>query len=359
MGGVEHPFVPLDHLRIRSAYSLAPPLTGSKLLDRLGRRLLDLRLSVTDKCNFRCGYCMPRSKFGPAAMPANRDEPLTLDELVRVTHAFVELGVTKVRLTGGEPLVRPDLQQLIQRIARMEELDLCLTTNGSLLAAQAHALADAGLKRITVSLDAIDDVTFRRMTDGRTPLHRVLAGIDAARSVGLDPIRINMVVLRGVNDHAILPMARWARREGLELRLIEYMDVGRTNGWRPSDVVSTDEIRRRINSEFPIEPTFVESDPAPAKRYRYRDGSGSVGFISSISEPFCRQCTRARVSSRGELFTCLFGSRGYDLASPLRAGQDLLPIIGAVWQHRSDRYSELRDESPAESPRPEMSAIGG
>jgi cyclic pyranopterin phosphate synthase len=292
-------------------------------------------------------------------MPTSRDERLTLDELASMTHAFVSLGVTKVRLIGGESLARPDLAQLVERIAAMGDLDLCLTTNGSLLTERARALADAGLKRVTVSLDAIDELTFRRMTDGKTPLHRVLAGIDAARSVGLAPIKINMVVLRGVNDHAIVPMARWARREGLELRLIEYMDVGRTNGWQPSDVVTADETRQRIDAELPLDPAFTEPDSAPAKRYRYRDGRGIVGFISSISEPFCGQCTRARVSSRGELFTCLFGSRGHDLASPLRAGEDLRPLITAVWQHRSDRYSELRAEMTRIAPRPEMSAIGG
>jgi GTP 3',8-cyclase len=332
----------------------APPLK-----DRIGRPLADLRLSVTDRCNFRCGYCMPRSTLGRVAIPARREPRLDFDELAEIARVFVELGVTKLRLTGGEPLLRRELALLVARLSRLAIQDLCLTTNGSLLENQAKGLADAGLHRVTVSLDAIDERTFARMSDGNVPLAKVLAGIDAARAVGLNPVKINMVVLRGVNEHSVIPMAEWARSQGLELRYIEYMDVGCSNGWRATDVVTAEEIRERVHRLLPIEPAISSRRSETAERYRYLDGRGHMGIIASISRPFCSGCTRARVSSQGELYPCLFAPRGLDLATPLRTGRELSPIIAAFWRQRSDRYSELRTEAPRNLLRPEMSAIGG
>lgn len=327
--------------------------------DRLARPLTDLRLSVTDRCNFRCTYCMPRSKLGPVVAATARNRLLDFDELTELAAAFVALGVNKIRLTGGEPLVRRDLAHLVARLRHLDVRDLCLTTNGSLLAGQARALASAGLGRVTVSLDAIDAPTFRQMTDSRTSLSDVLRGIDAAREAGLTPVKINMVVQRGVNDHSVIPMAEWARREGLELRYIEYMDVGCTNGWQRSDVLTAHEIRQLLHVVWPIEPVESSDRHGTAERFRYSDGAGEVGIIASISKPFCGACSRARVSSIGEYYPCLFASNGTDLATPLRRGEDLRPLIASLWQHRSDRYSELRAVLPANRPRPEMSAIGG
>lgn len=336
-------------------------LTGSDalegpVLDKFSRRLSDLRLSVTDRCNFRCAYCMPRGKLGSLT---TRDQLLSFEELTQVASAFVELGVDKLRITGGEPLVRRDLPKLVSMLSRLNTSDLCLTTNGSLLATQAHALALAGLQRVTVSLDALDDLTFRTMTDSDTSVASVLRGIDAARKAGLEPVKINMVVQRGVNEHGILPMAAWARREGLELRFIEYMDVGCSNGWRPADVFTAAEIRDLIHVTWPIEPQASDPPSAPAERYRYQDGRGSIGIVASISRPFCGNCTRARVSSKGVLYPCLFAPSGFDLAEPLRRGVDLRPMIAGLWRARSDRYSELRTSAKSSLPRPEMSTIGG
>jgi cyclic pyranopterin phosphate synthase len=284
---------------------------------------------------------------------------LNFDELEQVASTFVDLGVRKLRLTGGEPLLRRDLPKLVQRLSRLNLRELCLTTNGSLLEGQAQALADAGLNRVTVSLDAIDESTFRRITDGQTPLSRVLRGIDAARRFGLGPVKINMVVQRGTNDGSILEMAAWARCEQLELRMIEYMDVGCSNGWRLVDVVTAAELRRRIDRVWPIDPVVSADGSETAERFRYRDGSGYLGIIAAISRPFCGGCTRARVSSVGALYSCLFAPTGVELATPLRAGYDLRPIIAGLWQRRVDRYSELRAEMPVGRSRPEMSAIGG
>lgn len=333
--------------------------TERPLLDRLARPLSDLRLSVTDRCNFRCSYCMPRTKIGPVVFPSHSKNLLSFEELERIAATFVDLGVSKLRITGGEPLVRRDLATLVKRLARLSIRDLCLTTNGSLLGAQAQVLADAGLGRVTVSLDALDEPTFRRMTDGSTPLSKVLAGIDMARRVGLGPLKINMVVQRGVNEHAVLPMADWARRERLELRYIEYMDVGSSNGWQPSDVLTARVLRERIHQTWPIEPVQSGDSSETAQRFRYCDGGGHLGIVAAISRPFCGGCTRARVSSQGELYSCLFAPVGIDLAKPLRNGKDLRPIIAELWQQRTDRYSEMRAEMPIHLPRPEMSAIGG
>lgn len=329
------------------------------ILDQLRRPLRDLRLSVTDDCNFRCGYCMPRGTLSVLRPSPSRSLRLSFDELEQIAKTFVELGVNKLRLTGGEPLLRRDLSRLIERLSRLELSDFCLTTNGSLLTTQAPDLAAAGLHRITVSLDAIDEPTFEHMTDSHFSLSRVLDGIDAARAAGLGPVKINMVVRRGANEHSIVPMAEWARREGLELRFIEYMDVGRSNGWQRPDVVDADEIRAAIHAVWPVAPAETETLHGTAERYRYLDGAGFVGFIASISKPFCRDCSRARVSSTGQFYPCLFAPFGHDLALPLREGRSLRPLITSLWQNRSDRYSELRTILPTARPRPEMSAIGG
>jgi cyclic pyranopterin phosphate synthase len=284
---------------------------------------------------------------------------LDFDEILQIARAFVDLGVQKIRLTGGEPLVRRDLSVLVARLAELRVHDLCLTTNGSLLSEQAPALKAAGLRRVTVSLDALDQATFHRVTDAHVPLSKVLRGIDVARRHGLLPLKINMVVQRGLNDHAILPMAAWARSEGLELRFIEYMDVGCSNGWRERDVVSAREIRDRVHALWPMELVGSADPNETAERFRYLDGRAEVGFIAAVTQPFCRGCTRARVSSRGELYPCLFATTGVDLAAPLRQGEDVRHIIAETWQGRSDRYSELRSTIERQQARPEMSAIGG
>lgn len=349
----------MNRLRARPRLGLAEERLSLPLRDTLDRPLTDLRLSVTDRCNFRCTYCMPRSKVGPVVGAAPREALLSFEQLAQIAAAFVDVGVRKIRITGGEPLVRRDLPRLVEQLRRLEVADLCLTTNGSLLAEQARALADAGLGRVTVSLDALDDTTFRRMADTHTPLSQVLAGIDAARAAGILPVKVNMVVQRGVNEHSIIPMADWARRERLELRFIEYMDVGCSNGWQAHDVVSANEIRQRIHERWPLEPAHCNDGFETATRFRYRDGGGQIGLIASISQPFCRGCTRARVSSQGELYTCLFAPVGFSLAPALREGTDLRRLIAALWRDRSDRYSELRSADATAQPRPEMSAIGG
>lgn len=302
---------------------------------------------------------MPRTKLGPVVEPTSHTRILTFDEIEAIARAFVELGVSKIRLTGGEPLVRRDLPQLVERLAKLGAPELCLTTNGSLLQDLAPALASAGLHRVTVSLDSIDEATFRRVTDTQTSVATVLQGIDAARRAGLNPVKINMVVKRGLNDSSIIPMAAWARREALELRFIEYMDVGCSNGWRYTDVVSARELRAIIHQIWPIEPRDSGNEHQTAEQYRYRDGKGQIGIIASITQPFCGGCSRARVSSQGELYPCLFACQGLDLATPLRRGEDLRLLIAPFWQQRQDRYSELRVRLPLQRTRPEMSAIGG
>jgi len=329
--------------------------------DTLGRPLRDLRVSVTDRCNFRCVYCMPKEVFGRDYRFLERRELLTFEEIERLARAFVTHGVEKIRITGGEPLVRRDLERLIERLASIDGLDLTLTTNGSLLPQKAQALRDAGLRRVTVSLDALEDETFRAMNDVDFPVQRVLEGIDAAAAAGL-PVKVNMVVKRGVNDDAILPMAREFRERGHILRFIEYMDVGHSNGWRMDDVVPAAEIVATIGAELPLEPVEPNYRGEVARRWRYKDGAGEIGVIASVTQPFCGDCTRARLSAEGRLYTCLFAVRGHDLRALVRGGSSdeaLQEEIGQIWTRRGDRYSELRSAETIGLPRVEMSYIGG
>ena len=323
----------------------------------------DLRVSVTDRCNFRCIYCMPKEVFGSDHAFLPRNEILTFDEIERVVCAAVELGVRKVRLTGGEPLVRRNLEDLVASLAAIAEIeDLTLTTNASLLAARAPALADAGLGRVTVSLDALDDPTFQRMNDVAFPVSRVLDGIAAARAAGLGPIKVNTVIRRGMNEHAIIDLARHFRGADTTVRFIEYMDVGHTNGWRMDDVVPAAEIVAAIDAHWPLEPIEPDYRGEVAQRYRYRDGAGEIGVISSVTQPFCGDCTRARLTADGQLYTCLFATSGHDLRSILRSAADestVANVLRAIWSGRSDRYSELRSLDTVELPKVEMSFIGG
>ncbi|HEX5590576.1 MAG TPA: GTP 3',8-cyclase MoaA [Candidatus Limnocylindrales bacterium] len=337
------------------------------LLDRRGRALRDLRISVTDRCNFRCTYCMPAEVFGRDFAFLPHAEVLTYEEIERLAGIAVDLGVSKLRITGGEPLVRRALPDLIAMLAALrtpegDPVDLTLTTNGSALRALARPLADAGLQRITVSLDSLDDATFRRMNGVEFPVARVLDGIAAAREAGLSPIKVNVVVKRGENEASIVPMARWARDEGLVLRYIEYMDVGTSNGWRLDDVVPAAEIVAAIDAELPLEPAAPTYRGEVANRWRFRDGSGEIGVIASVTQPFCGDCTRARLSAEGKLYTCLFSAVGTDLRAPLREGAadgELRAILERVWGARTDRYSELRTEATSHLPRVEMFALGG
>ena len=332
-----------------------------KPLDTLRRPIRDLRISVTDRCNFRCAYCMPKSVFGQDYRFMDRKELLTFEELERVARAFAALGVEKIRLTGGEPLLRKELERLVERLATIDGLDLTLTTNASLLARKAGALRDAGLDRVNVSLDSLDDTTFKTMNDADFPVARVLEGIEAAAGVGL-PVKVNAVVKRGVNDAGVVDMAAHFRGTGHVVRFIEYMDVGTTNGWRLDDVVPAAEIVERIDAVFPLEPVDAAYRGEVAQRYRYRDGAGEIGVITSVTQPFCGDCTRARISAEGKLFTCLFATRGTDLRALLRSGasdDELRDAVAAVWTKRADRYSEIRTERTAELPRIEMSYIGG
>src|SRR6187455_14909 len=308
--------------------------------DTLGRPIRDLRISVTDRCNFRCSYCMPKSVFGQGYRFMDRKELLTFEELERVARTFVALGVEKIRLTGGEPLLRRELERLVERLATIDGLDVTLTTNASLLARKARVLRDAGLGRVNVSLDSLDDPTFRSMNDVDFPVERVLEGIAAASSVGL-PVKVNAVVKRGVNDAGVVDMARYFRGTGHTLRFIEYMDVGTTNGWRLDDVVPAAEIVERIDAAFPLEPIDRAYRGEVAERYRYVDGEGEIGVIASVSKPFCGDCTRARISADGKLYTCLFAVRGHDLRTLLRSdsADELEETIRAVWARRADRYS--------------------
>ncbi|HEY6469349.1 MAG TPA: GTP 3',8-cyclase MoaA [Candidatus Dormibacteraeota bacterium] len=329
--------------------------------DRLGRALRDLRISVTDKCNFRCPYCMPKSRFGPGHRFLPRDEALNAAEIVRLAGVFQSLGVTKIRLTGGEPLLRTDLADIVAGIAATGMQDIALTTNGALLRRWAARLRDAGLHRVTVSLDSLDPAIFATMSDSRIEVGEVLDGIAAAREVGLAPIKLNCVVQRGVNEDGLLDLVDFARREGLSLRCIEYMDVGATNGWRMADVVSGEEILERVSKVYPL----IEERPDPtavAKRYRFADGAGELGVITSVSRPFCGDCTRARLGVDGKLYTCLFATTGIDLREPLRSGagdDELRNVIAGRWKSRDDRYSELRGLGVADGERIEMSYIGG
>jgi cyclic pyranopterin phosphate synthase len=347
---------------IHSAQPPAPPHDGRPLADTLGRGLRDLRISVTDRCNFRCVYCMPRETFDHDFKFLPHEEILRFEEIARLARVFAGLGVKKVRITGGEPLVRRELHRLVAMLAEIPGLDLTLTTNGSLLAKQAAALARAGLKRVTVSLDSLDDATFRAINDADYPVARVIEGIEAAAAAGMAPIKINMVVKRGVNDAHVLAMAERWRGSGHIVRFIEYMDVGSTNGWRMDDVVPSAEIVRRIGERYPLEPVDPNYAGEVAERWRYRDGAGEIGVISSVTQAFCASCNRLRLSAEGSLYTCLFAEHGHDLKWLLRRGgsdEEIVNAIAAVWRARGDRYSEIRTAETAKARKIEMSYIGG
>src|SRR6478736_5928583 len=335
--------------------------------DTLGRAMRDLRISVTDRCNFRCTYCMPKEIFGRDYAFLPKDQVLSFEEIERVARIFVSLGVDKLRITGGEPLVRRDLPDLIAMLAAIRrpdggEVDLTLTTNGSALRALAAPLKEAGLQRVTVSLDSLDDAVFGAMNGIDFPVARVLDGIDAAIEAGLAPVKVNMVVRRGVNETSIVPMARWARETGVILRFIEYMDVGHSNGWRLDEVVPAEEIVEALAAVWPVEAAEPSYRGEVAGRWRYVDGGGAFGVISSVTQPFCRDCTRARISAEGKLYTCLFAVEGHDLRALLRSGAtdaEVTDAITAIWTRRGDRYSELRSAATSTLPKIEMFAMGG
>lgn len=335
----------------------------SDVVDRHDRPVRDLRISVTDRCNFRCTYCMPKEVFGRDFAFLPRAELLSFEEITRLVRAFSREGISKIRLTGGEPLLRRDLEHLVAMLATIDGIsDIALTTNGAALAAKAADLTKAGLSRVTVSLDALDDDTFAAMNDVGFPVARVLAGIDAAAAAGLTPVKINMVVKRGVNDQRIIEMAEHFRGSGHILRFIEYMDVGATNGWRMDDVIPADQIAATINERWPTEPLQPNYPGEVAARYRYRDGSGEIGIIASVTRPFCGACTRARLSADGKLYTCLFAEHGHDLRAHMRGGasdDELRDRVRSIWARRADRYSELRDAHTRRGQKIEMSYIGG
>ncbi len=334
---------------------------GGTLTDTLGRHLHDLRISVTDRCNFRCTYCMPREVFGNDYPFLKRTELLSFEEITRLARIFKSQGVKKLRLTGGEPLLRKNLERLIEMLAPLD-LDLTLTTNGSLLAAKARSLRDAGLNRVTVSLDSLDETTFRRMNDADFSVTKVLEGIDAAAAAGFSNIKVNMVVQRGVNDDGVVTMARHFKGSGHIVRFIEFMDVGSTNGWRMDDVLPSAEVISRINAEMPLVSLDPQYEGEVAERWGYRDGSGEIGVISSVTQAFCGSCTRLRLSTEGMLYTCLFADSGYDLRALARSGADDAAIAGAIagiWRIRGDRYSEIRTADTTRRGKVEMSYIGG
>jgi cyclic pyranopterin phosphate synthase len=339
----------------------APRYDGAALADTRGRPMRDLRVSVTDRCNFRCTYCMPRKVFDADYKFLPHAAILSFEEIARLAGIFVSLGVQKIRLTGGEPLLRKDLPKLVEMLAPLGA-DLTLTTNGSTLVKHAAALKDAGLDRITVSLDSLDEATFRAMNDADFPVAKVLDGIAAAANAGFTPVKINMVVKRGVNDHQIVEAARHWRDSGHILRFIEFMDVGSTNGWRMDDVIPSAEVIRRISEAFPLEPAEANYAGEVAQRWRYRDGAGEIGVISSVTQAFCRDCNRMRLSTEGSLYTCLFAQQGHDLKALLRGGgadDAIRDAIAAIWRQRDDRYSEIRTAETAKSRKVEMSYIGG
>ena len=341
--------------------TLIPLTFDAQPADTLGRPLRDLRISVTDRCNFRCVYCMPKEIYGRGYQFLERSQLLTFEELERVARVSVALGVRKIRLTGGEPLMRRGLEGLVERLAPLD-VDLTLTTNGSLLAQKARALKDAGLRRVTVSLDSLDESVFRCMNDVDFPVAKVLEGIEAAAAAGLTPIKINMVVKRGLNEQSIVPMARFFRGTGHVLRFIEFMDVGHTNGWRLDDVVPAAEVIRILSAEFPLEPMDRDYRGEVALRWRYADGAGEVGVIASVTQALCSDCTRARLSADGKLFTCLFATIGHDLRALVRGGasdEELARAIAGIWSVRTDRYSEIRSSETVDLPKVEMSYIGG
>ena len=360
-------FIPLtDHRLVRPSIPADPEAPTGHLADALARPLHDLRISVTDRCNFRCVYCMPKEIFGRDYAFLPRGLLLTFEEITRIARAGIELGVRKLRLTGGEPLLRRDIEQLVRMLAELPTpdgtpLDIALTTNGSALAHKAAALREAGLDRVTVSLDSLDDATFRAMNDIDFPVARVLDGIRVAREEGL-AVKVNTVVKRGVNDHDILPLAEHFRASGVTLRFIEFMDVGTTNGWNLAEVVPSAEVVDRISAVHPLEPVPPAYPGETATRWRYVDGEGEIGAISSVTAPFCGACTRARLSADGKLFTCLFAARGHDLRALLRSGADdgaVRDALAGLWSVRDDRYSELRADATAPVEHVEMSYIGG
>ncbi|MEO6363481.1 MAG: GTP 3',8-cyclase MoaA [Caldimonas sp.] len=369
--------IPLADHRYRAVTPAIPatlaPATGL-LLDRRQRPLRDLRISVTDRCNFRCGYCMPKEVFDKHYAFLPQSSLLSFEEIARIARLFVGHGATKIRLTGGEPLLRRDLERLVGMLAEMrtpdgEPIDLTLTTNGSLLARKAQSLRNAGLGRVTVSLDALDDAVFRRMNDADFPVADVLHGIDAAERAGFGPIKVNMVVKRGTNDHEIVPMARHFRGRNVALRFIEYMDVGATNGWRMDEVLPSAEVIRRLDAAFGLERLPIAAPGETAQRWRHAESgvAGEIGTISSVTQAFCGECNRARLSTEGKLFLCLFASHGHDLRSLVRSGcsdAEISAAVGLVWNQRDDRYSELRSRLPAAAAnssekRVEMHYIGG
>lgn len=355
--------------RVRAMPSALAELPAS-LLDRHQRPLQDLRISVTDRCNFRCPYCMPRATFGKHHPFLPHEALLSFEEITRAANAALALGVRKLRLTGGEPLLRKDLPTLVSQLAALKTLDgtapeIALTTNGVLLSRQARALKDAGLQRVTVSLDGLDQAVFARMSDSGLHVRDVLSGIEAAQRAGLSPVKVNMVVHKGVNDDQILPLARHFRGTDVELRFIEFMDVGQTNRWRLDQVIASEEVRERIAAHWPLLPASTLRAADTAERWLYADGAGSIGFISSVTRAFCGDCTRLRLSTDGRLYTCLFATRGHDLRALLRdegvGDEELRLRLAALWQARDDRYSELRQalDSPQAPGRVEMSYIGG
>ena len=355
--------IALNELRGPRPIPRVPGRAPSRALDRRERALHDLRISVTDRCNFRCVYCMPKDVFGADYEFLPHAEVLSFEEIVRLARVFHGLGTRKIRLTGGEPLLRRGIEELVAMLRKaLPDADLTLTTNGSALKAKARALREAGLDRITVSLDSLDDAVFRRMNDADFPVARVLEAIDAAAAAGLAPVKVNMVVKRGMNDHEVVDMARRFRGTGHIVRFIEYMDVGSTNGWRMDDVIPSAEIVRRIAEHFPLEAIDANYEGEVAERWRYRDGAGEIGVISSVTQAFCSTCTRARLSTDGQLYTCLFAQRGWDLKAPLRSGTDdatLTAAVAAIWSERDDHYSEIRTAQTAAERKVEMSFIGG
>lgn len=340
-------------------------MTANILQDKLGRPVRDLRISVTDRCNFRCVYCMPRQQFGTQHTFLPRRDLLTYEEIARVAQAFVGLGVKKLRITGGEPLIRHELEHLVASLAAIPGVDdLSMTTNASRLTLdKARILKSVGLKRVTISLDALDDRTFMAINDVDFPVRKVLAGIENAEAAGLTPIKVNMVIKRGVNEHSIVPMARFFHGTGHIVRFIEYMDVGHTNGWRLDDVLPATDVVEQINSELPIEPADPNYRGEVAKRWRYQDGGGEIGIISSVTQPFCHECARARLSAKGALYTCLFATHGHDLRRQIRDEQmsdaELRNHVASIWQRRADRYSQIRTEHTVNLAKIEMSYIGG
>src|SRR5690625_3299297 len=349
-----------------------PPVEVSPreaILDKFQRPLRDLRISITDKCNFRCTYCMPREVFGPDYPFLPHQDLLTFEEITRVARIGTQLGLRKIRLTGGEPLLRKDIEVLVQMLAQLrtlegEPIELALTTNGTLLAQKAQALKDAGLHRVTVSLDALEDERFQKMSDSKVDVERDLAGIKEAHAVGLRPVKVNMVVRKGLNEDQILPMAEYFRQQGHILRFIEYMDVGTTSDWRLTDVVAGASILRHLGTRYELEPATSNYRGEVASRYRYLDGKGEIGLITSVSQPFCGDCTRLRLSPEGRFYLCLFGNEGHDIRSHLRSAandDEIASFIMQMWGQRTKRYSELRSQGlvDTDGPRVEMSYIGG